>query len=407
MLLPRRFWGIAALAACALLGIGCSDKPPIAIPRNTRITDVAVLGDLTRESVVTFSATLTDVSWPYDAVWQFGGGAVPNEARLADQNGTAAQAEVKLTGPGTYTGTVLLLRVQEGLVMAGPYPFTFTVGPKSNSTPRITAVALAGQVIQVTVADADRGDDLTVSVSSIAPGLTVTPSSLRTTDGGTVIFRPELVDQHTPVYGAIGFVVQDDAQLPNSTSEESRVYVQLGRAHLPTDVLVATPLKTIVKVGEPVTVLVLTSILPMPFLSANVALTTDATGEYVPGSFNIGAPGGEAFDVDGTWADMNDGTGPSGGFLMPPLQVFEGRSGGPGLVAWDFNVTPVGGSELTGSDGALFNCQFTFSTPGTKTFGFEAVNSIKRTYYADESTEYFWGNIANDGSIVPNSVEVE
>ena len=70
------------------------------------------------------------------------------------------------------------------------------------------------------------------------------------------------------------------------------------------------------------------------------------------------------------------------------------------------NTVSLGGSNQAAPVGAVFNAIWTFTAAGTKTFGFQEVAGVKRTYYADDATEYFWGNITNDGSVGPNSVTI-
>src|SRR5207249_905648 len=54
-----------------------------------------------------------------------------------------------------------------------------------------------------------------------------------------------------------------------------------------------------------------------------------------------------------------------------------------------------------------FNARFTFSAPGTKTFGFQQFDGVQRTYYADSLVDHNWADISNSGSQgVPDSIVI-
>lgn len=72
---------------------------------------------------------------------------------------------------------------------------------------------------------------------------------------------------------------------------------------------------------------------------------------------------------------------------------------GGGRERWDFNCTPIGGSDQTAASGPLFNFTFTFGNAGVKHFGFQQFDGVKRTYYSDAaSNEYYWGDISNSAA---------
>jgi len=101
-------------------------------------------------------------------------------------------------------------------------------------------------------------------------------------------------------------------------------------------------------------------------------------------------------------------TNPSGGFLLPPDNFFAESDLGGGLVGIDFNVTPIGGSDITTASGALFSFGATFAA-GENILGFQEASNVDRTYYSDstQSAHYHWGDIGNDHAGIPNSVRVE
>jgi hypothetical protein len=80
---------------------------------------------------------------------------------------------------------------------------------------------------------------------------------------------------------------------------------------------------------------------------------------------------------------------------------------GGGQKRYDFNITPIGGSNLTGVGGTLFNAQFTYATPGNHAIGLQEFFGVKRTYYSEGNlTEYFWGDSTNNVPGAANSVVV-
>jgi hypothetical protein len=125
---------------------------------------------------------------------------------------------------------------------------------------------------------------------------------------------------------------------------------------------------------------------------------------YVPESFNVGAIGGAADAADGLWAEMN----PASGFLMPPDNFIREIPASGDYHRIDFNVTPLGGSDLTSASGELFNFGVWFDSAGSYRIGIAEVQGVARTYYSSSlQTNYYWGNVDNDESGVRNFVEVE
>jgi hypothetical protein len=140
-------------------------------------------------------------------------------------------------------------------------------------------------------------------------------------------------------------------------------------------------------------VVVSTGVPAQPFEFMNgCGLTVEADADKVVGSFNTGVPGGQPDAADGFWATML----PSDGFLLAPDSFIIATDIGGGRERWDFNVTPIGGHDVTTSKGALFNYKFTFSVAGVKTFGFEEFHGVDRTYYSDEASHInHWSDISN------------
>ncbi|MBN2081194.1 hypothetical protein JW859_03190 [bacterium] len=176
---------------------------------------------------------------------------------------------------------------------------------------------------------------------------------------------------------------------------------------IPTGALAAVPADTRITTADTVTVVVISGFLStdQPFTYMNgVGVTIEEGASYVDGTLNVGAPGGSMKQVDGIWADM--ASYPQSFLLPDDFMIQELPSNDAGRIRIDFNVTPIGGSQVT-SGGVLFNFQLQFDHAGTYTLGFEEFNLVKRTYYSDtENNEYYWNNISNNYSGVPNSITV-
>jgi hypothetical protein len=371
-------------------------------------------GDLEEGQTETFVAQVAGASGPYNVVWDFGGGATPNRVEVDGENGATTSVTVVMGSIGTYTGSVIATDVYNPSLIAGPFMFTYTVQPflppDPNDLPRIDNATFEAAAHRLVIAfsdpDADE-DELRVEVTTLPPELRVLPLSHTIGNHGTALFDMafDLSGGSPPASVVVGFTVRDSKDW---ASPETTLAVPLPLPPPGVDTLLATPLSETVAVGEPVTVLVLTSVPANAFqylVGAGLTVESDAT--YVLESFNVGEVGGAEGDADGIWAAMNGGAGPSSGFFLAPDQFIQSTEIDNGLERWDFNITPLGGNDLTASAGALFNVQFTFSTPGLKHFGFEQQDRVKRTYYADFASEYFWGDIENSGYIVRNWVEVQ
>ncbi len=104
--------------------------------------------------------------------------------------------------------------------------------------------------------------------------------------------------------------------------------------------------------------------------------------------------GGDIADADGVWATITV----DGGFILgPDILIQRGANPEDSLGTdnrWDFNISPLGGSDVASARGELFNVQFTFSEAGEKQIGFQEFNGVNRTYYTDMATgeERFWGS---------------
>jgi len=166
--------------------------------------------------------------------------------------------------------------------------------------------------------------------------------------------------------------------------------------------LYAFPLRTVVTTADTARIIIASGPTEAPFQYMNgVALMVNTGAAFVDGSLNVGAPGGALAEMDGIWQAVQPDS-----FLLPSDYMIQERSINSGQVCIDFNVTPLGGDEVT-CGGMLLNCELSFAQPGKYVLGFEQHHDVKRTYYSDgASTEYYWGDISNEYEGVPNTITV-
>jgi hypothetical protein len=323
-----------------------------------------------------------------------GGGTTANVA-AGSPAATPFTQTFTMVNPGTsasatYSYTVV---VTDSQGLSDTATGTYTVGPSPNSPPVIDDAVYteATKTMVVTVSDPDDGETLTVDVT-VPPSLSVDSVSkvAATTGPLTASFVWSTTDLFAGADDTTTVTVTDSGGATDTT--EVNIFFP---GNIPADTLFVYPSPTTVAVGEPVTVLVLTMVPAHPLQFINgIGLTMPDDASIVTGSLDYGALGSSVGVVDGYWAAMN----PSG-FMLQPADFQMPTPIGGGRERWDFNIVPLGGSDQTTASGALFNVQFTFSTPGVKTFGFQELDalSVKRTYYSDgNGNEYFWGEIGNE-----------
>jgi hypothetical protein len=344
-----------------------------------------------------------DPSAPYTISMNMGGGTTQNIPVRTPATIPFAQTFTMVNPstavPATYTYTVVVTNSQG---LSGTATGSYTVGPSPNHPPVIedAVYSAATRTMVVTVSDPDDGETLTVDVT-VLPGCSVDSASKVAASKAasatgpltaSFVWSPSGAQSGDGSSGNSTVTVTDSAGATASTD----VYVVCEVPVIPAgDALLAFAAPTTASVGEPVTVMVVTTAPAHPLQFINgIGMTVEEDASFVPGSINIGVSGGAADSVDGFWDIMN----PSGFMLqadnlMVPTPIEGGRE------RWDFNITPLGGSDIIDANGALFNVQFTFSTPGMKHFGFEQLDGlgVKRTYYSDGAgNEYFWSSISNE-----------
>lgn len=194
-------------------------------------------------------------------------------------------------------------------------------------------------------------------------------------------------------YPAVLRVTDDE----NATSSKA-IMIQALSYSLDPDTLYAIPLVSHAAVGEPVRVFVATG-QPTHELSFVPVITAsfEQAGGYVPGSFSIGAPGGERLGTDGYWTLMGPPAPRAGMYLDIGDDLMPSRGSLPdeGLDYLCFAVVPQGlfqGPATIGNGAILLNFQLSFSQPGTYHVRFvQYIGSDDMTYYTErDSTMHHW-----------------
>lgn len=383
---------LVTVVSCDTLNMG-----GLPFPSKGPVVTVAVPANMNGGLDATWTVTWASGVGPFTISMDMGGGTTANVAAgtLATTPFTQVFTMVNpsTTTPATYTYNV---RVTDSNNQVGVATATYTVGITLNADPTIDSAVYteATKTLAVTVSDVDDGETLTVACTG-AGG--VTPDAASKVASATGPFVASFVFSADDFFnGATGTADITVTDSNGGSASQTGIVITIPGVVLADDTLYCFPLQTNVNTGDPVTVVIATGTPANPFQFLNgIGLTIENDADKVSNSFNVGAVGGAADAVDGYWTAMAPAT-----FLMPPDGFIVATPDQPaaGQERWDFNLTPVGGSDQTTAKGALFNFQFTFSAAGTKTFGFQQFQAVNRTYYSDStSTEFFWGDISNAG----------
>ena len=413
--------GLLCAVAALIILAGCGPKNVGNRPLPTRgpVVTVIVPANMNGGWSSIWGFSWTDSIPPYTISIDMGGGAMPNEVLQADVTSPFSYSFTMLspsmTDSASYTVTVTVIG---GAGLGRPTEFAYTVsfghplGP-----PSIDDVTFDNGILRVYVSDPD-GDRVWVTLQvptglSIGPGATQPAVRSFTVEAveGVAEFRLWTTNLFAGYSGNVTIIAMTEDEYWWSDSVE--FYVPIPGIPLAPDTIYAIPLSGASSVGANVGIVVVTGVPANPFQFMNgVGLTVNDDADYVSGTFNAGAVGGAAGDIDGIWSAIN----PAGGILLAPDSFIVATDIGGGRERWDFNLTPIGGSDQTTASGELFNFEFTFSAAGTKTLGFQAITGIvSRTYYTDSNAVpyNYWGTLHADetGALnvtdVPNSIVVE
>lgn len=345
---------------------------------------------------------------PFTIDWDFGGGAqnIGPIAATSPDHQSPVMINEDSSAPAQYTYTVT---VQDSSGEVGYASGLYEVASYLNSPPQLD-VSYSDRVLMVMVHDAD-GDDVTVSLDSSA-GITGDPQSVVVTGGGG---RAEFYISGGSLFEAASGTVTVTADDGHGGVVSETVEVSIAALVLADDVVYVIPLKHHVKAGDQVRFICATGAMANPFRYLNcVSVVLEDDAEFVPESFNVGELGRANDYPDGIWPNVGVDSFLLSEELIQGVYPQSGMNIPAGRRRWSFNVTGIGGTDLAGGTGVLFNFAMTFGTRGEKHVGLQKFDVVNRTYYSDgASHEYFWGGLMADvyGSLnvegVDNTIMVE
>ena len=197
---------------------------------------------------------------------------------------------------------------------------------------------------------------------------------------------------------------------------EAHLTVAVPPLQLAPDTLYAIPLQREVEPWERANVLIATGPTAHPFQQlANARLILTAglpvnwlSAVYVWPGYYAFQSGQDGYPVGGAWAAFGRPDLTSRDFVYPYLATDRPVDLGDGRLQSDISLVPeLSLSPIPSASGVLCTVDILYVEPGVKTFGFAETALDQATRYSDGTTDYVWGNIANDGSGgIRNSVEV-
>lgn len=399
---------VLVAAVLLILAASCDTKNigTTPFPNRGPVLTVTVPADMNGGEVATWTVTWVGGTAGYTISLNMGGGTtvdVPaGTAATSPFTQDFTMVNPSTVDPATYTYVIV---VTDSLGQSGTATAQYTVGPMLNQAPVIDTAVFdpITDVLTVTVSDPDTGETLDVTVTEPA-GLTADATTKTAAQTGplTATFAWSATDLIVGGTGDTDITVTDGS----ATSAATTVTITVDGIVLAEDQLGGVPTQTVATTADTVTIVVLTGDIaaakPFQFMNG-CGVTVETGGTYAANTFNVGVPAGAAGDTDGFWTNMN----PGGGFLLPPDNFIQATDIGGGRHRIDFNLTPIGGSDVTGAGGALFNFGMDFAAAGTYTLGFQEIEGVDRTYYTDgASNVYYWGDITNNYAGVANSITV-
>jgi hypothetical protein len=397
--------------ALSLLLPGCSSPPPPQDGSGSYVEAVIIApGEIKGGSDAVWRVNINGFNGPFKIHWDFGGGALANEHTFTDELSPNLLKVQMLNDTAAEKRYIATVTVTDKTGAVDSREYSYGVAVPGNRAPVIDNALVSNDRVLVSTTDAD-GDTITVTV------LDEFGNRIGTQTGNVTEF---------PINPLLGFWLDREIVLTVSASDGEDGTDTTELSYLPQKVTLAKDTLYAVAtssqgsvVDDPLTsgpgsgvlVVVATGELAWPFQFLNgVGITCEDGSDYVRGTFDAGVPDGvpdaDGVDViDGIWAQM----APEGLELLADDLIGGNRRSdvGGGRGRLDFGILPQGGSDLRGASGVLFSFEIGFTEPGEYLLGFQAANTVSRTYYQDElkNNEYFWGTISNVG--IPNTITVE
>ncbi|MEZ5338424.1 MAG: hypothetical protein R3F46_09165 [bacterium] len=389
---------LASLCGCETLNKGTAS------PHRTQVIIHAPVGTgpngpwLFGNETGRFSATTTDPNGPFTFDWNFGGAATNTTSTLA-QAGTSSVNVifVSISSPNQFTATVTMTT---GDGRQASDSVTFSLGPVHTSLPSIDSLTVSGGIVTVSATDPD-GDSLTFQAFLDSGNIDIEGPFNETSTSAQWKLSPR------DVLTGGNWTITVTADDGNGGTASDSLSGGFDAFPLANDTLYAIATSSSTSTGSTVRIAVATGDTANNFQYLNgCGVVCENGASYAATTFDVGSPDdtpdvGSANPIDGVWGDMG-----ATSFLLAPDNFITGTDLGNGTSRTDFNVTPLGGTDIT-ANGLLFSFEYTFASAGTYHLGFEAVNIVSRTYYQDSTaaTDFFWSDISNNHAY--NTIIVE
>ncbi len=177
-------------------------------------------------------------------------------------------------------------------------------------------------------------------------------------------------------------------------------YEVVTQQTIPPMQLQALPDQTSVAVGEPVKLTIRCGRFPQQeqMHSCQVCLQVSEHASYVAHSFNLGAPGGTAYNIDGIWSLFPEP--PTDWIPTPDAWFGPVAADAAGMVWLMFGSAAIDAGE-TKTGGNIYSLQVAFDAPGVYDINFAPNGGFKRTWFSDlAGGDYCWYDIGNDAAPV-------
>ncbi|MCB1219432.1 MAG: hypothetical protein H7A35_10550 [Planctomycetales bacterium] len=382
-------FGCGSVVGCETLNVGTDNPHTLQITLSAPVGTGPNAPGLWSGESATFSATTTEFSGPFEFDWNFGGAAANTTSRL-DSAGTTSVGVtfVDLAAPSDFTATVTMT-TGDGRQASDRVNFYVSAG--ENFFPVLESLSIDNGILTAIGSDND-GDSLYFD-AYVLSGQILLGKPFNTTEVSAQ-WKVELSDK----FVGSGWEIQVFVGDGTGASDSGKISGAFEPFHLEPDTLYAIATSDRTSAGGNVRVVVATGDTANPFQYVNgCGVVCENGASYASQTFDVGNPDdtpdvGSANPIDGVWGDMG-----ATSFLLAPDNFITGTDLGNGMSRTDFNVTPLGGSDIT-ANGILFSFEYTFASAGTYHLGFEAVNIVSRTYYTDasQSEDFFWSDISND-----------